>query len=134
RLVTGMPASQRPGVVHNDFKIDNCQFQPGNPDRVHSVFDWDMATIGDPLCDFGTLLNYWPEHTLDADDPGAFIATAAARQLTLPGRAEVVEQYAKSSDLDLSDIGWYEAFGCWKTAVILQQLYARSVRGETTDP
>ena len=134
RLLANQPASQAPGLVHNDFKIDNCQFLPGEPDRVYSVFDWDMATVGDPLCDFGTLLNYWPDHTLSADDPGFFIAASATRSLRLPSRAEVVERYAASSRLDLANVSWYEAFGCWKTAIILQQLYARSVRGETADP
>ena len=133
RLVSGRPTSQTPGLVHNDYKIDNCQFRPGEPDRVYSVFDWDMATLGDPLCDFGTLLNYWPDRTLSTDDPGHFIAASATRGLALPSRAEAVERYAKSSRSDLNSIHWYEAFGCWKTAVILQQLYARSVRGETTD-
>ena len=134
RLLSARPASQAPGLVHNDFKIDNCQFKPNEPDRVFSVFDWDMATVGDPLCDFGTLLNYWPDHTLASDDPGFFIAASATRDLRLPSRAAVVERYAASSRLDLEQVAWYEAFGCWKTAVILQQLYARSVRGETTDP
>lgn len=134
RLITRRPRSQRPGIVHNDLKIDNCQFRPGDPDRVYSVFDWDMTTVGDPLCDFGTLLNYWPDRTLEADDPRAFIATAATRNLELPSRSMVIERYAKASDLDLAELDWYEAFGCWKTAVILQQLYARSVRGETADP
>ena len=133
RLVDRQPPSQSPAVVHNDYKIDNCQFRPGDPDRVYSVFDWDMATLGDPLCDFGTLLNYWPDHTLSPEDPGFFIAASATRGLRLPSRADVVERYAKASPLDLGQIGWYEAFGCWKTAVILQQLYARSVRGETSD-
>ena len=40
----------------------------------------------------------------------------------------------RRDDLDLGAVSWYEAFGCWKTAVILQQLYARSVRKETSDP
>ncbi|MDF1602244.1 phosphotransferase family protein [Nocardioides sp. YIM 152315] len=134
RLTSAVPAAQRAGIVHNDFKIDNCQFRVGDPDRVYSVFDWDMATTGDPLCDFGTLLNYWPDYTLPVDDTRAFIAATATRNLNLPSRAQIVERYAASCDLDLSHIDWYEAFGCWKTAVILQQLYARSVRGETTDP
>jgi aminoglycoside phosphotransferase (APT) family kinase protein len=133
RLLALQAASQTPGIVHNDFKIDNCQFTPGNPDRVYSVFDWDMATLGDPLCDFGTLLNYWPDHTLPPGDVGGYIAASATRNLALASRAQVVERYAKSSRLDLDGIAWYEAFGCWKTAVILQQLYARSVRGETAD-
>ena len=29
---------------------------------------------------------------------------------------------------------WYEAFATWKTIVVLEQLYQRYVRGETTDP
>jgi hypothetical protein len=30
-------------------------------------------------------------------------------------------------------VKWYEAFACWKTAVILQQLHSRYLRGESTD-
>ena len=92
-----------------------------------------MATYGDPLCDLGTLLNYWPDHTLAADSPEAFICASATRSLALPSRGEVIERYAATSTLDLSAIRWYEAFGCWKTCVILQQLYARALRGESTD-
>jgi aminoglycoside phosphotransferase (APT) family kinase protein len=133
RLAADQPASQAPGLVHNDFKIDNCQFTAGDPDTVTSVFDWDMATFGDTLCDLGTLLNYWPDHTVAPDAPEAFIAATATRGLALPARAQVVERYAARSALDLSAIGWYEAFGCWKTCVILQQLYARALRGESPD-
>src|SRR5215469_11086411 len=50
-LAATKPETKRTTVVHNDFKIDNCQFNPANPDRVQSVFDWDMATLGDPLVD-----------------------------------------------------------------------------------
>jgi aminoglycoside phosphotransferase (APT) family kinase protein len=134
RLTATKPESQAAGIVHNDYKIDNCQFRPGDPDRVYSVFDWDMATTGDTLADFGTLLNYWPDHSLDPSDDRAFIAASATRALDLPTRAEVVERYAATSALDLSRIAWYEALGCWRTVVILQQLYARHVRGQTTDP
>lgn len=134
RLESSMPRSQRAGFVHNDFKIDNCQFAPGDPDRVVSVFDWDMATVGDVLVDLGTLLNYWPEHDLPEGAAAGFIAASATRALRLPSRVEVVERYARTSTLDLADIAWYESFGCWKTAVILQQLYARAVRGESADP
>ncbi len=42
--------------------------RPGDPDRVESIFDWDMTTLGDPLIDLGTLLNYWPD---PADPPSA---------------------------------------------------------------
>ncbi|MGW5076947.1 phosphotransferase family protein [Rhodococcus sp. NPDC004095] len=134
RLIrAAIPTSQRAGIVHNDYKVDNCQFAPDDPDRVKSVFDWDMATTGDVLVDLGTLLNYWPDRTVDPDSAAAFIAVPGMHGLDLPSRAEVVERYSAGSSLDLSRISWYEAFGCWKTVVILQQLYARFVRGETSD-
>ena len=33
----------------------------------------------------------------------------------------------------MRDVAWYEAFGCWKTAIIMQQLYVRHLRGESSD-
>lgn len=129
-LADRMPVSGAPTIVHNDFKVDNCQFAPAKPDTVVSVFDWDMATLGDPLTDLGTLLNYWPD-----GDPGQANAVPGLLRLGLPTRDEVVQRYLerRGVDLDPAVIDWYEAFGCWKTAVILQQLYARYARGETTD-
>ena len=48
-------------------------------------------------------------------------------------RADVTERYAEHSGWPVHDVRWYEAFACWKTAVILQQLHTRYVRGESTD-
>ena len=45
----------------------------------------------------------------------------------------MVERYAVATGFDVGDVYWYEAFACWKTAVALQQLYTRYVRGESTD-
>ena len=119
-------------ILHNDFKLDNCQFDPADPDRVKSVFDWDQATLGDPLVDVGITLNYWPD---PADVPGLEpILNPGTESLGLPGRAEVIDQYAARTGYEVDDVRWYEAFAAWKTAVVLQQLYARWVRGESTDP
>jgi aminoglycoside phosphotransferase (APT) family kinase protein len=130
-LARTMFPSPRPAIVHNDFKPDNCQFTPGEPDRVTSVFDWDQATLGDPLADLGTLLNYWPDPS-DGDDDRAF-HVPGLETLGLPPRQAVVERYAERTGADVDGIARYEAFACWKTAVVLQQLHQRYVRGETTD-
>lgn len=132
RLAESIPGSGRAAILHNDFKIDNCQFDPADPDRVSSVFDWDMATLGDPLVDLGTLLNYWPDPS-DVDLPGELVVPPGLDTLGLPARAEVIERYARRSGTDVRRIAWYQAYGCWKTAIIMQQLYARYLRGETTD-
>ena len=84
-----MPAPTRVSFVHNDLKLDNCQFDPADPDRVQSIFDWDMTTLGEPLVDLGTLLNYWPDPT-DPPDAGR-VSHQGLLAMGLPTRAEIVE-------------------------------------------
>ena len=129
RLVEQMPDSTRVSVLHNDYKLDNCQFHAGQPDRVYSVFDWDMATLGDPLVDLGTLLNYWPaEGGLYSWD-----RTPHFVREPYPLRAELVARYAERTGFDVDNISWYEAFARWKTAVVVQQIFIRYERGQTQD-
>jgi aminoglycoside phosphotransferase (APT) family kinase protein len=132
RLERTTPAPSRASIVHNDLKLDNCQFTSGDPDRVASIFDWDMTTLGDPLIDLGTLLNYWPD---PADpDGGQRASNPGLAKMGLPPRAEIAARYAAQSGADVSAIRWWEAFALWKTAVVVQQLHRRWVRGESTDP
>lgn len=129
RLAATLPAPQRASILHNDLKLDNCQFDPLDPDRVKSIFDWDMATLGDPLIDLGTLLGYWPE----PGDPAPRAVRPTGAREPFPTRAAIVERYAGRTSLDMSAIGWYEAFALWKTAVVVQQIYIRYRRGQTRD-
>lgn len=131
RLVRHTPPSPAPTVLHNDFKLNNCQFDPSDPDRVVSVFDWDMATVGDPLVDLGTMLNYWPDPA--GNDDAQRVAFPGLESLGLPTREEIVARYAAGTGTDVGAAPWYEAYGAWKTCVIMQQLFARWERGETTD-
>lgn len=132
RLAATMPPdSSQVSVLHNDLKLDNCQFDPADPDRVRSIFDWDMATIGDPLIDLGTLLNYWPDPSDTDTDRARTIE--GLDEMGLPTRAEIVDRYRQRTGFDTGHVGWYEAFATWKTVVVLEQLYQRFVRGESTD-
>ena len=130
-LARTLPRPQRSAILHNDLKLDNCQFDPADPDRVHSVFDWDMATLGDPLVDVGILLNYWPDPGDTPGDRGMY--PDGQDSLGLPAQEEILAVYAAATGLDLTGIGWYQAFACWKTAIVLQQLHDRYLRGETSD-
>lgn len=129
RLARSMPESPATAFVHNDLKLDNCQFDPENPDRVKSFFDWDMTTLGDPLIDLGTLLGYWP----NPGDKVSRSSRAGLEDLGLPTREEIAGRYSQRTGVPLEKIAWYEAFALWKTAVVIQQLYTRFVRGETKD-
>ena len=131
-LATHLPEPQRVSILHNDFKIDNCQFATDDPGRVTSVFDWDMATLGDPLVDLGILLNYWPDPS-DRPDDRALVYPGLDR-LGLPTRAEVTTRFAARTGLSVAAVGWYEAFASWKTATVREQLYYRYRQGESTDP
>ena len=86
-----------------------------------------MATLGDPLVDLGTLLNYWPDPSDGPDSAMAVPGPGAARPARRAPRSSTATATAAAATS--VDIDWYEAYGCWKTIVILQQLYARYLRG-----
>jgi aminoglycoside phosphotransferase (APT) family kinase protein len=115
-LAASVPEPPRVSVVHNDLKFDNCQFHAGNPDHVTSVFDWDMATTGDPLFDVANLLS-----------------SSQSSPIWVVSRDEVAERYADRSGIDITNIKWYEAFASFRAGVVVQQLYSRYARGESAD-
>ncbi|HSE03654.1 MAG TPA: phosphotransferase family protein, partial [Methylomirabilota bacterium] len=121
RLARAKPPLGRGAIVHNDLKLDNCQFAPENPDRVTSIFDWDMTTLGDPLVDLGTLLNYWPD---PADTPETQRGTRPGlARMGLPSRAEIIARYGALTGTDPAASRWWEAFALWKTVVVVVQLH-----------
>lgn len=129
-LAAGRPESSAVAVLHNDWKLDNAMFAAKDPGRLVAVFDWDMTTLGDPLVDLGTFLGYWAEAG-DAVPRGTGSAVTA-----LPGfptRAELAERYHVRTGTDVSLLPWYETFGLFKTAVVLEQIFVRFVRGQTKD-
>ena len=131
-LAANTPPESGAVVIHNDYKFDNLLLHPENPTRIVAVLDWEMATLGDPLMDLGTTLGYWIEET----DPES-LRLAAMGPTTLPGtlsRREVVDRYAEYSGREVADSLFYYCFGLFKIAVIVQQMYARYVRGHTRDP
>jgi aminoglycoside phosphotransferase (APT) family kinase protein len=129
-LAATQPRSLAPALVHNDWKLDNAMLDPDDPGRLHAVLDWDMTTQGDPLVDLGTLLAYWSE---PGDRGARRRVTPVTAQRGFPTRAELASRYAARRGASLEAIRWYEAFGLWRLAVILQQLYIRFARGQTAD-
>ncbi|MGY1744940.1 phosphotransferase family protein [Blastococcus sp. SYSU D00695] len=124
RLAETVPATQRSGVVHGDYRLDNCLLDPATPGRIRAVLDWEMSTLGDPLTDIGMLFLYWPE--AGEDRPTANAVTALPG---FPTRREVAERYAQRSGLDLSDLSWYVGFAFFKFAAIVAGIVARSAAG-----
>ena len=83
-----MPESGPATIVHGDFRLGNTIFASDAPARLVAVFDWEMATIGDPLADLGYLCMMWTE----ADDPEGGMrehlgGVTRARGLSRPARS-----------------------------------------------
>lgn len=129
-LEENLPESPAPTIVHNDYKLDNVMLGE-KPTRVEAVLDWEMTSVGDPLVDLGVSLTYWPQQ----GDPEPRLA-AMSRLTTEPGwltRAELLDRYHLKTGRDLSGVGYYEVFGLFKLAVVLQQIYYRFHVGQTSD-
>lgn len=120
----------RPTLVHGDYKLDNVMLDAAQPDRLAGVFDWEMSAIGDPLVDVGILLCYWV-HVASANDDAIATVTTAEGWF---GRDQILERYASRSGRGVEGIALYEVFAVFKLAVVIQQIYARYVRGQTDDP
>jgi aminoglycoside phosphotransferase (APT) family kinase protein len=125
RLAQTVPTGGRAGIVHGDYRLDNCLLDPGTPGRIRAVLDWEMSTLGDPLTDIGMLFVYWPE-------AGEERASTLSPVTTLPGfptRREIAERYARRTGADLSDLPWYVGLAFFKFAAIIAGIVARSAAG-----
>lgn len=130
-LAAHIPSSPPAALIHNDFKLNNMLLDATDLRQVVAVLDWEMTTIGDPLFDLAISLSYW----VHADDPEE-LHTILPTVTPMPGflrREELMARYAARSGRDLANMHFYMTFAYFKLAVILQQIYARWRRGQTSD-
>jgi aminoglycoside phosphotransferase (APT) family kinase protein len=128
-LVESRPEQRASAIVHGDYRLDNTVLHPTHAGRIVAVLDWEMSTLGDPLSDLGTLLGYWSE----AGDDGVRVAARIVPPVTaadgFPTREQVVARYAERTGFDVADVDWYQAFACFKLAVVCQGIAARAAGG-----
>lgn len=131
-LERNMPSKETISLTHNDFRFDNLVLDQNDPTRIIGVLDWELATLGDPLMDMGNSLAYWVQASDD------FMAQSTRRQPThLPGmfsRRQVMEYYCDKRDLDVKDWRFYQVYGFFRLAGIVQQIYYRYHHGQTRNP
>jgi len=126
QLAASIPTQQRVSIVHGDYRLDNTVLDEKG--RVKAILDWEICTLGDPMADLGLLLVYWSERS---DATAALLGAAPTTAEGFVGRAGVLEAYAKHTSLDVSHVSYYQAFGYWKLACILQGVFARYSAGAT---
>jgi aminoglycoside phosphotransferase (APT) family kinase protein len=122
-LDNGRPSRWTPGIMHGDYHVANVMFSRTGPELV-AIVDWEMCTIGDPLLDLGWMLATWRYPGQDGVLGSALMETDG-----VPTPTELIEQYARNTTRDLSQINWYTVLACFKLGIILEGSLARACAG-----
>lgn len=126
-LAEHLPPSQRAAVVHGDYRIGNIMFAPDAPVRVLAILDWEMATLGDPLADLGY---FAATYVVPGGVATPMDLTTVTREPGFPSLDELIERYRAQTQLDLTDLHWYETLALWKASIFCEAIYTRWLDGE----
>jgi aminoglycoside phosphotransferase (APT) family kinase protein len=135
-LAEHMPDSGPPAratIVHGDYRLGNTMFAAQAPARLEAVFDWEMATIGDPLADVGYMCMMWTE----GGDPKAGMREylgSVTRREGFPTRGGLIAAYEERSGRSMQELRWYTTLAIWKSVVFMEGNYKRALAGATDDP
>ncbi len=132
-LASNVPEETAHRLVHGDYKLDNVMFGPGTPPGLIGVFDWEMATLGDPLADLAWMLLFWRE----ADDPDMAVPAEFTPRVTekagYPDRSALIARYEDEMDVDFHHRRFYYGLAAYKIAAACEAMYFRYRTGEADD-
>src|SRR5215218_5675474 len=133
-LAAHKPEQSDSTIVHGDYRLGNVMFADEAPARLVAIFDWELATIGDPLADIGYLTATWSERNRGERKETMFDALTVTHGEGFPTRDELVHMYEERTGRSMSDLRWYQALALWKAAVFMEGNYKRSIQGASDDP
>ena len=130
-LAANRPESGPATIVHGDYRLGNTMFAPGAPARLVAIFDWELATIGDPLADVGYLVATYAQP--GDDENTLFSLGSVTRAPGFPTREQLISRYEERTGRSMSDVPWYTTLALWKAAIFLEGSYKRRLAGTTED-
>lgn len=132
-LRTRIPQTETVSIVHGDYKLDNVMYGNEEP-RLIAIFDWEMATIGDPLADLGWLLSTWGD---PGDPPNTRTLNEGPRVTELegfPSLDEMAAMYERKSGRSMKHFAFYHVLAVYKLAIILEGLYMHYLEKTASNP
>jgi aminoglycoside phosphotransferase (APT) family kinase protein len=122
RLLEGYawPEATRTVIVHGDYRLDNCLVDVAST-RISGVLDWELSTLGDPMCDLAMLLFYWARPR----EPRPVLTPAVTALSGFGNRTELVDRYASVSGASLEGLNAYVALAHFKFVGIAQGIAER---------
>lgn len=103
-LEANVPSREEARLIHGDYRIGNLVFDEDG--RITSVLDWELAEIGDPLYDLGTLCS-----------PALEIGGKVAGVGTQEALVGVYEQISGRA-VDNDGLAFYRVLGTFKIACL----------------
>ncbi|BBZ74177.1 phosphotransferase family protein [Mycobacterium paraseoulense] len=103
-LLDCAPTAVPPSVVHGDFRLGNLM---AVGPRINAVIDWEIWSVGDPRIDAGWFLINC--------DPDTYRRVPVAAG-TVPPMAELAEIYREGLGRGVTDLAWFMALACFKSA------------------
>ena len=131
-LPSNQPEDDHTTIAHGDYRPGNLILHPSEP-RVVAVLDWELSTLGHPLCDlaYNCLPYYMPEEAGALSGLGGHDLKA----LGIPEEDEFIADYCAASGRNRpANWNFFVAFSFFRLASISQGVYARAINGNASAP
>jgi aminoglycoside phosphotransferase (APT) family kinase protein len=131
-LGENVPAADETTIAHGDFRLGNMMVAPNEP-VIIAVLDWELATLGHPLADLAYCC--MPFHLPEGSGP----AMTGYGGLDLHAHGllnedEVLDLYCHATGrTDIPDWKFYLGFSMFRSAAIVEGVYARALAGNAAD-
>ncbi|MGZ4514136.1 MAG: phosphotransferase family protein [Mycobacterium sp.] len=118
-LLSCAPTAMGPSVVHGDFRLGNLMAAGS---RINAVIDWEIWSVGDPRIDAGWFLINC--------DPDTYRRVPGSTGM-VPPVAELAGIYREELGREVTDLAWFSALACFKSAATWSLIVKHNRRRRT---
>jgi aminoglycoside phosphotransferase (APT) family kinase protein len=124
-----IPDDNNSSIFHGDYRFGNIMVHPTEA-KVVAVMDWELSTLGHPMCDLGYNLMMWKMNS----DQLSGLKDLDLKALGIPAFEDYIAEYFKNRGLENNFNPFYLAFSLFRLAVIFDGINRRGASaGDGTD-